>query len=163
MTFASRKGQTLLLLFVVFLGLFIFGFVSLFVHDVVNDINDDIQADTDAGTQTKEISQNVTSGIPYWLDGGFAFLLVLLWVVLLVTAWNFDTHAVLFLVVLIILGFLIFVAASLAEAYGDFIADDDYTTFSANFPITDFFMSNMVMFIIGMGASVLIVLYSNRG
>lgn len=165
MSFSSRGGQGsigLFYLFIIVVGLFLFGFVALFSHQLLNDLNADIQADNDVSDTAKATAQSVTTNFPLWMDGGFVFLIVLLWILLLVASWNFESHPALFIILVIVLAFLVFAASIFAETYGDFVSDSDYSSFAGSFPMTDFFISHMIIFLVTMGASMMIVLYSNR-
>ena len=143
----------------VLIAMAIIGLVS---YNLLSELNDDIQVDPDLKANVKATSQDLTTGLPIWLDNAFLFATVLLWVFVVVASFVVDTHPAFFVVTLILLIFAFGVTMQLSNTFEELTMDDEYVGLDAEFPITYWIMNNLLIIVIMMGASVLVTLYGKN-
>ena len=158
----NKKGNVftdVILVVVVLLGMAIVGVIA---NNMFDELNNDIQADDDINNSTKVMSDNLKTRFPLFMDGGFLFAFVLLWLFVIVSSIFIDSHPVFFIVSLLLLLFGYGIIMMMGNAYEELILDDDFSSISVDFPYTHFIMSNLLSLSIAMGSSVLISLYAKN-
>jgi uncharacterized membrane protein len=158
----SKKGQetTPLLLagISILLALLFFSIVSIFVNNFIQEFNADIQA-SDLSTEAKLTVADMEERFPQWMDNAFLILFGLFYVLGLVASYYADSNAW-FLIIDVILIVLLFVASMyFSNLYDSFITEDGFTSFSIDFPVTDWVMSHLLLVIIVMLLSFFVVIY----
>jgi len=155
----KKKGNAITdsLVFVVL----VFGFIifSLVGNYIFNEINDDIQADTEINDTIKVKVQNLNTRYPSFMDGLFIFFFILMWVLVLVSSWNIDSHPVFFIVTVVILIFVFIVGGELGNVYEELTSEGDLATMAAGFPMANWVMTHFLIVIVVIGFSITIVLF----
>lgn len=156
-----RKGNVFLETMTWMIIITIFALVGIIGYNILGSLNDDIQNDSSFSTEAKTTSQNFTNNYPNIIDNGFMFLLVLIWIAIIVTSFFLDTHPIFFVISIILLPFILFVGATMANIYDETILQD-----SVNFPNAenDFAKINWVFehilyILLAVAASTIIALY----
>ena len=62
----------------------------------------------------------------------------------------------------ILLAIVLFLGAMISNAYDDIVGDDDFSSFTTNFPMSNFVLAHLVQFILAIGATIIIVLYGKN-
>ena len=156
----SNRGQTVLDLIFVIVGLLAVGIVSLLAYKVLGDVNADIQADDSIQPVAKADLQGLTTNYPQFMDNIFVLLMALLWVALIVTSFLVDSHPIFFILTVVLLVFVFVVAMILSNTYQDVAGDDDLSDAATSFPLTNWVFQNFLPIIIAMGFSSALALYA---
>lgn len=158
----SRKGNVILESWLLILVFVIFGIITVFGYKTFTELNTELQADIDVSPEAKNITSNLHSRFPSVLDGGFVFMLGLMWILVVAASFRIDTHPMFFILSVILLLAMLFVAASLSNAYQELSEDPELQSSFDKFPMMNFIINNLVKVILVMGFSVLIVLFGKR-
>ena len=158
----GKKANTFLDIITVVLIVIASGIVALVAVTISTQIHADIQADSDMDAEAKAISQKVTAGLPTWLDNGFLFMIVLLWVFLLVSTVFIDAHPAFFGVMVVLMLFAFLVIMVLSNVYFDIANEADFLAAQAQLPIMYWINTNLLVVFIIIGGSTLVALYAKQ-
>jgi len=136
-------GETIQLLIVVFL----FAVLSVVVYSVFSGVNDDLQADADLSTTAKAKLQDLDDRFPATMDGAFALIFGLLFLVGVVASLLFDSHPSFIVIIIVLMIFLMLAGGYLSNSWDEFIVDSSVSSFSSSFPYTSFIMDNLLLVI----------------
>lgn len=157
-----RKGNAILDTLMVMVVIFAFSIISMVVFKAFSEINTDIQADDELSNETKEISGTLHDRFPSLFDGLFIFIFVMLWIVVIVASFNIDSHPIFMVVSVILLAIVLLLGAMISNTYDDIVGDDDFSSSTTEFPMSNFVLSHLVQFILGIGTTIIIVLYGKN-
>lgn len=156
----SARGQTILDMIFVLVGLLLVAIVSVLAYKMLSDINIDVQADGDIAAVGKSELSAVTTNYPLYMDNAFVLLFVMLWVALIVTSFLVDSHPVFFILTVVLLVFVFVVSMILSNVYQDVMADADFSTAASFFPKATWIWEHILEMIITMGFTAAIALYA---
>jgi len=154
----NKKGTVLDLIMIVVV-LFVFIIMTIVGNLVLNDVNTDIQADDSFNSDTKETVTDLKESYPVFGDGLFLFIFVLMWIVTLALSFMIDTHPIFFVLSIIALIFIILVGAIISNSFESFTEDSDIAAVTVNYPKTVFVFDHLVEFLVGIGGTILLVLF----
>ncbi|MBD3253125.1 hypothetical protein GF386_05310 [Candidatus Pacearchaeota archaeon] len=155
----SKRGNAVIDTILFLLVMVVFGMVVLIGYQFFGDINTDIQANNDLTNSSKDISADLYDRYPSFFDGLFLFLLILLWGFVIVASFMIDSHPIFFIFAVVLLVFVLFIGGALSNFWDDLATDDDFAGLSANFPITNWILDNLIVVVAVIGLSVIIALY----
>lgn len=157
----NKKGQVEDLFIIM-----IFSFVIIFTVVVAFQLNgilgttlNDTLNDTPNITNVIEKTEQAISTF----DIMFAILLAGLIISTLIGAFLLDTHPVFFWISLIILVIVIITAALISNIATDTLGGSQFSASYSEFPIMKFFLDNLPLASLVIGALILIALYVKRG
>lgn len=160
MTFGNR-GNALVEPFTVVLLIVVLAIVSVVLYNILSDFNTEIQADDDYANTTKTVVSDATARHPQVWDNAILFAFVLAWAGSIALAFLIDSHPIFFIFSFLGVIFMIFVAAYLANTYTELVGEDaTLSSFSADYPKTNFLISNLVLVIIVVFGSVAMALFA---
>ena len=115
----------------------------------------------DAGVDVEAVAGQVTSTIGL-MDYLFAFFFFGFFLSILISVFYLDTNAgfLLFAVLLFIL--VLFVGMIISDSFASVVDNDELSSESSTFPITLHIMSNLPIYLLGMGSLFFVVLYTSR-
>ena len=154
-----KKGSLPLELLVIVVLLFGFVLFAFLGKDIADDLNTDIQADNDISARAKTTSASMTTRLPTVFDGGFVLIFILCWIGVLILGYNVDISTGYMVLAIILLVITIGIAMFIDNAYSDMLEDDDLSTMPVSFPMTNFILDNLFLFVAAMGGSLIMVLY----
>lgn len=156
LSLGSSRGQGSFQFLQVLVGIVIIlvlGVVYVAIQMANSTLNDAIQSDTDLSNISKVVAQDNADAYPSVFDGGVAFVMVALFIVVLALAYNANTNPLLAVVAIVIIAALGFVGMLLSNTWDSFNADADLSTFASDFPMTNFILSNYLTVILVMSFS----------
>ncbi len=160
MTRAGKKGNMIVESIMIVVVLFVLGLITLVGYMMLTDWNTDLQADPDISDFAKNITEkNVEQYGSTW-DSVMVFLVVMLWIVVVVSAYLIDSNPVFFIISIIALAVVLVFAAQFSNAYADFASDADLVTAAAEFPYTKWIFDHLVTIVMAIAFSVGIALYA---
>ena len=155
----SKRANVFTDTFMIVISIIVFAMVAYNGMAIYNDLNADIQGDASMGATAKTASGSLYNKYGATMDGAFLTIFILLWVLVIVASFLIDAHPIFFMISILLLFFVIYVSAILSNFFGEFIDGADLLAYQSSFPYTNFIIANIVWFVIGIGASVAIVLY----
>lgn len=159
----NKRGASLLdgiLVIVVLFALTIGGFV---LNNVFNEADNKIQA-SQLGTDAKALNQDQANKFPTMLDNFFLILFVGTTIALFIGAFLLQSHPVVFIFSVIILAFIMVIAAILGNAYEDFVGQGEYSSIEGNYTFIPFVFNNFVTLTMVLGLLLIIGLFAkSRG
>lgn len=157
----SRKGNVFLESIIWVIIISIFAIVSVIGYPILTDLNNDIQSDSTFSTEAKTTSQDFTNNYPDIIDNGFVFLLVLIWIAIIVTSFFLDTHPIFFVISIILLPFVLFVGATMANIYDETILQDttNFPNAASDFAKIKWVFEHILYILLGVAATTIIALY----
>lgn len=155
MTFNKKAQYVELTVTLVFIIAFVL--VAIFVYQAFSEVNDDIQADAEFSTESKATVADLENSMPSLFDGIGILILVGMWVVSLVVAYNSDGNPLMVIIALFIVVALGFVAMVLSNTWAEVYNDDETASFAVDFPIMNYVFENYLVVIVIMCFSVLLV------
>jgi len=140
--------------------LFAFALFFLVVFNALDDVNTDIQSDPDISSDGKEIIDDYHTNYPTWLDNAFLFIFTGLWIVSLISSFYIDTQPAFLVFSILLLIIVLVISAYLSNGYQELMEDSTFEDTITLFPITDFVLSHIVEFFIGIIFTNLIVFFA---
>jgi 4-hydroxybenzoate polyprenyltransferase len=153
----SKKGYLAESLQIVIV-LFIFGLLAIITYNIFTDLNTDIQASDDISASGKELADSLHSRYPATMDGAFLLIFVLLWILLLVAIWFYESNPLFMIIVIVVLIFVLIAAGMLSNFWEDFSIDADFS-YQDNFPSTYFILNNFLIVMSTLFISVIATMY----
>lgn len=153
----NNKGQVEVLFLVVIA--FAFLLIVAVSYKFLTELNSDIQTNPDSNAEAKAASLDMTTRYPAIFDGGFMMFFIFVWIAILVSAWFLDTSPIFFIVSVVVFVFTVIVSLALSSSYTDIMADADFAGFASAFPMINYFATNLGLFCLAVGFSVIVVLY----
>ena len=138
--------------------IFAVAFTAIFIHVILTAFYGQV-----SGTFTTEATTLVSQGITAMeqFDTGIILLIGGIFVITLISGFFIDTHPIFFVAAFILLIVSIIVGSQMTNIYMTFVtASPTITTSANNFPLTYQFFTNLPIYLLFMGASLSIVLYS---
>lgn len=157
--FRHKKAFVVLDIILVIVILFVFGFVALIAYNFLKDVNTDMQADSSLNENAKGTIGTLSNNYPSLFDKLFITAMALFWGMLLLTVYFIESHPSFMIFTLILLVFVLFIGAILANAFAEFGNDVENSSSYQQFPMTKYVMEHLFIFILLIGISVLVVLY----
>lgn len=93
------------------------------------------------------------------MDNMVVLVFVMSWMGVLIFSFLVDSHPVFLIIAIIFLVVILIVTASVANMYADFADSDGIAEYAQDFPKSRFIADNLVLFILAVGASIIVVLY----
>jgi len=153
----GKKGDMIVDTILIVVMLLVIGVMMVFGNKVFSDINSQVQSSSSLANATKESINTAATNYPSFMDDLFLTIFVLLWLVLMITSFFIDSHPVFFIIAVVLLVMLLFVAGVASNAYMEFSESSDFDV--TGFPKTHFILSNLLMFFLFMAMSVGMVIY----
>lgn len=144
----------------IILVLVVFGIIGIISYIAFDDIVTDIVADEDIHNSTKANLTSLNDRFPSFMDGAFGLALGLFWILVIAFSFMVDSHPIFFVVSIVLLLGLLFGAGLLSNAYEEFETDSEYSTASAQFPITSFILTHLLIIMLAIGGSIALVLFA---
>jgi len=157
-----KKGNTFLDSILVLIVLFVFAIATISGMYLLDDVNSDIIADTDSAQETKDSIGTTYNQFQSVFDAGFIIIFVLFWLFVIIASFMIDSNPIFFIVAILLLGFVIYIGAALANYYVEFSEEAEMVAISDLFPMTNFVMNNLVIFVLIIGFSIIIALYAKN-
>lgn len=164
MSFDNKRGGVNAIFFiaVIVILLVVWGTISLLGNSILKEINDDFQNEDGNSDYAKENLQQTTTGYPQTMDSSYLVIMILAWIGVIIASLNAFEHPIFFIIALIFISALLFIGAVLSNFYEDLANTDSMITSAADFPITYFINSNMVLVVLVILASVVITMYARE-
>jgi len=154
-----KKGNAILDTAMVIIVLIVMGVLTIVTWSVWGDISPQIYEDVNDTTEATESLDVIDDNYSSLFDGIFLFIFLGLWIMTLVASWMIDTHPIFFAVSLILFVIVLIGAIYLGNFYEEIITDSSFNNAYQDFPATHFILTNLLMFSIIIGSSIMIVLY----
>ena len=142
--------------------LVVFALISIVSWVLWTDISPMIYDEVAEEEQAVETLDVVDQRYTNLFDGFFIFIFIGLWIIALVASFMIDTHPIFFVMSIIILICILITSVYLGNAFEEFITDASLNDAHTQFPGTFFILTNLFPIIIGIGISILLVLYGKN-
>ena len=141
---------------------FIAAILGMSLYPVFDEVNQDIQSSADMSDTSKEMLQGQYDNYGAINDNITISLVIFLWLGMLMGAYFFNEHPIVLIFMIVILVALSFVAAILSNTYEDFAAQDEYSAYQDQLPITTLVLQFYPLLIIGIVLSSFLVVVMRR-
>jgi len=160
----NKKGQMPPALFFLFIvvALVIFAVATILFVTVSNDLNEEFQQDDDLTPESKQVYNDLNEGYPSWLDNGFLFMFIGIWIVLLVASFTMPEHPVFFIIMLIIMILTMYIGGVLSNLYMEISGEADLSSASNSLNNISFIIGHYVEFILYILGSMGLVLFARN-
>jgi len=154
---ANAGADTILFISIIF----IMALAAPIGYFAFNEINTELQSDPDATLEAKDTVQTLYSSYPSFMDGTIVFVFVLLWIFVIVASFMIDSHPIFFVISLLLIVFLVYISAELANGYEEIMQDETLGAFNV-FPMTKWIIGHLPIVALIVGASILVVLFGKN-
>ena len=127
--------------------------LSLFTQSVVNT---QIQSSDVLDNSSKAVMQEQTDAAPVVFDDGFGLVAVIVWLIVVGFAYKAPSNPFLIVAIIVIMAAVGFVGMILSNSWSEIASNPSFTSTVDNLPITDFLLSNFLIYIIVLFASSII-------
>lgn len=158
----NRKGNAITDGAITIIILIAVAFAWIFTAYITDGINEEFQDDDDLDAANKQIIDDVNTQLPSLFDGLFLLVFLGLWLALLLASWNVSTSPVYYVVSVIFMLFMLSGMIYLSNAVEEVSQDEDLSSTFDMFPITMWFLDNLVMVSLIILISDMVVLYASR-
>lgn len=157
------RGNSALDLLMVLVVLVVFALSVFFGKMILNDLNTDLQTDDMLNNESKEVLNSQNESYSPLFDGLFVFLFILLWGLVLVSAFLIDAHPVFFIFMVILLIFSFVVAIYLGNTWEELITENEELVAVADtMPMTTWILNHLLMVAVVVGFSIVGVLFAKN-
>ena len=160
--YGFKKGNVVLDSVLFLIVIVVFGIIGVLAAITFDEMSDDISADPDINEFAKNETTELNDRFPSTMDGAFALLFGLLWLAVLVTSFMVDSHPIFFIASIVLLIILLIGAGYLGNAYEEFSSDAEYSTMAAEFPITSYILSNLLLVVLVIGGTIALALFGKN-
>lgn len=159
----NRKANAVADSLLVIVLLFVLVIGVLFGNYLFDVLDADLQADPTISAEAKAMSSDHHTRYPGFFDAIFALVFFLLWGMVIIASFKLDTHPIFFIFTLILIIFVLFVGAELANVYDDVIASDpELATISDQYTIADWIFNHYLLVALAIGFSIILVLFGKN-
>lgn len=159
MTLGSKKGNVPLAVLIAVLMITLFAIIAIFAQKVFQDFNTEIQSDDsfNAASKTDFAAQSTSFGNTF--DALVVTALVLFWIFMLISSFLIRSHPIFFVISLIVLLFILGFSAFMGNMYEEITDDAEFSSSVAQFPMTNWVATHMLVVAIAMSMTTLISIY----
>lgn len=150
------KGITDLIVIIV-IAIFFIGIVTI----LADYLNDEIKAgfeETGVDGSSFDYSEQ---GIQTF-NFGSLFIVIGLGIAIIGGAWYLRTNPMMAILVIVLLGLFIMISVPFSNAFNDFRSESQFADSVDKFPILIFVISNIRMFLLGIGIIIIIALFGKK-
>jgi len=151
-----RKGNVVINSIMFIIVLVTMSMISLFIWTAWDELEPDMRTDINM-TEAEEIIDEVDSRYPSMIDGLVLLIFLGMWIFGVAASYFSETHPFLFGMMLILVVFVVIAGMMLGNFYEDLFADAELSSISADFPVTHWILSHMM--IIGIVISVSMAIF----
>jgi len=153
----SKKGQSNIMMdtIVVLIVAVVFGMVVFFGWQMFTELKTDMRADLDLN-ESKEVIDEIESRYPSVFDGLFIFIFMGLWAAGFVAGIMSEQHPALFGFMMLIMVFVLIVAAILGNYFEETFEDAELLAISSSFPMTMWVMTHLLTITIGVVVTIIL-------
>jgi len=154
----NKKGNAILDTAMVVVVVVIFALLSIITWSVWEDIYPDMSEEitTEEGQASLDV---INDRYPALFDGLFLFVFIGLWIMTLVASFMIDSHPIFFAISLVLFIIVLIGSVYIGNFYEEIITDSSFNDAYEDFPATHFILTNLLMFSIVIGTSIMLVLY----
>jgi len=156
----GKRGNMIVDSITVLVILCVFGLVLFLSYLTLSQWNTEMQADDEFSDAAKNVTSDITQAYPSYMDNGFVFILIGLWVASVVASFFIDSHPVFFIMAFLALIFVIIVSGYMSNAFVEVSEDAELTTTAQAFPKTLWVFENLITIIVVYGLSIGLALYA---
>lgn len=162
MTFlGGKKGNSALDVAIFVVILIVLFFFTLVGKYAFTEINTEVQALDDMSAENKAVVSDLNTRYPDFMDTMILVAAILLWCVVLVSAFMIDSHPVFFIFMALIMVAVFVAAAMLSNSVEEILSGDtDLLTAYDSFPITKWIIQHLLELAIVVGSSTSLVLFA---
>lgn len=139
--------------------MFVFALAVIIGKFVYSTVDTEVQATMPVNSLAANISSNLNSRYVSIFDSGFLFVFFILWIAVIVASFSIDTHPWFFGIILIILLFLLVVAAYLGNVYETVSTSSTLSSTATQFTLTNFIMNHIFEVFMVVSFTIAIALY----
>jgi len=156
----NKKGNTLLDSLLVLLVLFIFSIFAIIGMYTFDAVKTDIDSTGELTvTEAQETLNSTYVNYQSLMDNGFLIIFIFLWILVIVASFMIDTHPIFFIISVILLIIVLFVAGTLGNFYVEFAESSGIVDVTSMLPIIGFVMERLMAFILAIGISIILALF----
>ena len=155
----NKKCNAILDTAMVVVVLVVMGVLSIITWSVWGDLSPEVYDAVNESTEATESLDVIDNNYTSLFDGIFLFVFMGLWIMTLVASWMIDSHPIFFAISLILFVIVLVGAVYLGNFYEEIITDSAFNDAYQDFPATHYILTNLLMFGIVIGSSIMIVLY----
>ena len=160
----NKKGGVNAIFFVVVIMILLmaWGTMTLLANFALKEVNASFQEDPVADNYSKQNLQSTTTNYPKTMDSAFLVIFVLGWVGLIIGSLNALEHPIFFIIAVVFIACLLFIAAVLSNFYEELASDDDLISSAADFPVTYFITGKLPLVILAIVGSIIVTMYARE-
>ena len=142
--------------------LFCMALISLFIWVAWDELAEDMKADVDVA-EADEIIDEVTDRYPPMIDGLVLLIFLGMWIFGVAASYFSESHPFLFGLMMILVVFVIIAGMMLSNFYEELFEDEELSTISADFPVTNWVLTHFLIISIVMAASMAMFYFGGKG
>lgn len=160
----TKKGSVNAIFFVVVIVILLLAWatMTLLGNFALKEVNQAFQLDENADDYSKANLQATTTGYPKTMDAAYLIIFIIGWIGLIIGSLNALEHPIFFVVAIIFIACLLFIGAVLSNFYEELASDEDLISSAADFPVTYFISSKLVLMILAMVGSIIVTMYARE-
>ena len=160
----NRKGGVNAIFFVavIVILLIVWGVTSLLGNFVLKEVTEGFVSDNSTDAYARANLQQTSNNYPKTMDSSYLVILLIAWIGVIIASLNALEHPIFFIVALIFIACLLFIGAVLSNFYEEIAAEDEMVESAADFPITYFVNTKMVLVVLSIVATVIVTMYARE-
>lgn len=145
--------------FIIVLVVLVIG--GIFIVNILNPVVASFQADPNLGAEAQAVLEPAAHA-PEMQDNIVLIVFIVLWITVLVAAYQIDSHPLFFIVMAVIMLIFTLAAGMLGELTSQLFADGNLIDVASQMPISNFIANNVFLITILVAFSVMLVMFAKR-
>jgi hypothetical protein len=136
--------------------------ISLFIWKAWTELEPTIRSDVNV-TEAEEVLDEVQTRYPSMIDGLVMLIFLGMWIFGIAASYFSESHPFLFGMMMILTIFVIIAGAMLSNFYEELFEDDELSTVGADFPVTHWILTHLLIIGIVMAISMAMFYFGGKG
>ena len=157
--FRGKKGavpDTIVLdIIIVLIVAVIFSMVVFFGWQMFTELKTDVRADL-SSNESQQVIDDVEARYPSVFDALFVLIFLGMWAAGFIASLMSDQHPVIFGFMMLLMVFVLIIAAIFGNYYEETFQDADVSTVAQSFPMTNWIMTHLLLVTIGMVVTIML-------
>lgn len=160
----NRKGGVNAIFFVavIVILLIVWGVTALLGNFVLKEVTESFVSDNSTDEFASQNLQSTSDSYPKTMDSSYLVILIIAWIGVIIASLNALEHPIFFIIALIFVACLLFIGAVLSNFYEELAGDEEMVESAADFPVTYFVNTKMVLVVLAIVATVIVTMYARE-
>ena len=157
-----KKGNMVMNSITFIIVIVVMSLISLFIWTAWKELEPDMSSDITM-PEAQEMIDEVDDRYPSMIDGLVMLIFLGMWIFGVAASYFSESHPFLFGMMMILMVFVIIAGMMLGNFYEELFQDDELSTIGADFPVTHWILTHLLIISIVMAVSMAMFYFGGKG